>query len=335
MSTLFEPTAIGELELDNRFVRSALWLGMAGEDGSCTPELIDAMTTLARGGVGLIVTGHAYVLKSGQAGPWQLGCHDDVLLPGLTDMVRAVHAAGGKIALQLAHGGIFSMAELTAKAPSGPSPLQTEDGPVGHEMNLEAIEQVVHAFGTAAGRAAKAGFDGVQIHAAHGYLLSQFLSPFFNHRTDQYGGTIENRARLLIQVVERAQQVVGPRYPVLVKINSEDLLDGGFSKEEMVTVAKMLQDRDVDAIELSGGTALGVALNKLEISFCPLGSRAPLWREAAELYKQKVGTPLILVGGTRSMETAEDIIDSGVADFVSIWTAPDQRARPDRTLEKR
>jgi 2,4-dienoyl-CoA reductase-like NADH-dependent reductase (Old Yellow Enzyme family) len=318
MSSLFEATTIGGMELDNRFMRAAMWLGMAGEDGTCTSKLIDVMSEYAVGGVGLIFTGHAYVLKGGQAGPWQLGCHSDLMLPGLTELVKSIHNAGGKIALQLAHGGIFSVAELTGEEPLGPSPLQTEDGPLGREMSTEEIQQTVEAFGAAAVRAKEAGFDGVQIHAAHSYLLSQFLSPFFNKRTDNYGGPLENRARMLLEVVRQVQDATGEEYPVFVKLNSEDMLDGGFSKEEMLSVCEMLQDMGIDAIELSGGTALGVAMNKLEISFCPLGNGAPYWQEAAEQYKRKLHTPLILVGGIRSIETAEALVAGGTADYISL-----------------
>ena len=318
MSMLYETTNIGNMELANRFVRSATMMFMAGQDGSCTPELIDSMTALAKGGIGLIVTGHAYVQRAGQAGPSQMGCYDDCLIPELTDMARAVHQAGGKIALQLAHAGIFSPSELTGQDALGPSIMSTEAGNLGQEMTREEIQETVEAFGVATARAVKAGFDGVQIHSAHGYLLSQFVSPFFNKRTDEYGGSLENRARMLLEVVRSVQKNVGDGYPVLVKLNSTDMLEGGFSQEEALEICSMLQQAGVDAIELSGGTVLGAAMGNFEITFCPIAARGAYWQETAKRYKDKLDIPLILVGGIRSFETSRELVEGGVADYVSL-----------------
>jgi len=291
---------------------------MAGQDGACTPRLIDTMTKLAQGGIGLILTGYAYVLPGGQSVPWQMGCCDDRLLPGLAKMTESVHKAGGKIILQIGHGGVFSSAELTGKEVLGPSAMPTEQGPLGRAMSEGEIEDTVDAFAAAAARAVKAGFDGVQIHAAHGYLLSQFLSPFFNHRSDAHGGTLENRARMLIQVVERVRDVVSDAYPVFVKVNSEDRLEGGLGNVEMLAVCAMLEQAGVDAIELSGGTILGLVMNDPAISFSPVGSDGMYWQTAAKQYKKRIGVPLILVGGVRSCEAAEASVENGVADYVSL-----------------
>ncbi len=318
MSNLFETTTIGNLQLANRFVRSATWMGMANQDGSCTPKLMDAMTELARGGVGLIMTGYAHVQRGGQSAPLQMGCYDDSLIPGLTTMTKAVHQAGGKIALQIAHGGVFSVAELTGQDPLVPSAMPTESGPLGREMTREEIQETVDAFGEAASRAVKAGFDGVQIHAAHGYLLSQFVSPFFNKRTDEYGGSLENRARMLLQVVRSVQDQVGDGYPVLVKLNSSDMLEGGISQDEVLEICAMLQQAGIDAIELSGGTVLGAAMNNFDITFIPVGDREVYWREAAVRYKEKLDIPLILVGGIRSSEMAQQLVEDGVTDYVAL-----------------
>ena len=318
MSKLFETTTIKNLKMNNRFVRSATWLGMASQDGACTPRLIDVMTKLAQGGIGLILTGFAHVLPGGQSVPWQLGCGEDRLLPGLTETTRSVHSVGGKIVLQIGHGGVFSSFDLTGKEPLGPSAMPTEQGPLGRAMTEGEIEDTVNAFAAAAARAVKAGFDGVQIHAAHGYLLSQFLSPFFNHRADAYGGTLGNRARMLMQIVECVRDAVGDEYPVFVKVNSEDRLEGGFGNAEMLTVCAMLEQAGVDAIELSGGTILGLVMQNPAISFSPVGDDGLYWQAAAKQYKKEIGVPLILVGGIRSCEEAEALVSDGVADYVSL-----------------
>jgi 2,4-dienoyl-CoA reductase-like NADH-dependent reductase (Old Yellow Enzyme family) len=233
-------------------------------------------------------------------------------------MAQAVHDAGGKIALQIGHGGVVSSPELIGQEPTGPSAMLTEAGPLGREMTLDEIEETVEAFAAAASRAVQASFDGVQIHTAHGYLLSQFLSPFFNRRSDAYGGSLENRARMLMQVVGRVQSAVGDGYPVFVKLNSEDCLEGGFTNKEMLAVCAMLQDAGVDAIELSGGTVLGLVMNKPEISFSRVGKDGVYWRAAAEQYKSEIGVPLILVGGVHSCETTEGLVEGGAADYVAM-----------------
>ena len=176
MAKLFAPSEINGMTLSNRFVRSATWEGMAADDGSCTTKLIDLMASLAKGGVGLIISSHTYVLKEGQASPWQLGIYKDELVPGLQDMTTAVHENGGKIVIQLAHAGFFAHPKLTGQTPMAPSNVEGFSKFPRQEMTVEDIRDVVQAYGAAAKRAQNAGFDGVQIHAAHGYLLSQFLS---------------------------------------------------------------------------------------------------------------------------------------------------------------
>ena len=224
MPDLFDPTSIGSMRLSNRFVRSATWAGMASDDGACTPKLMELKSSLARGGVGLIITGHAYVRPDGQAGPWQLGVFKDDLIPGLRNMTGTVHREGGKIVMQMSHAGFFSHPKLTGKTPLAPSVVEGFAKSPRKELTLEDIREIVEAFGKAALRAKQAGFDGIQLHAAHGYLLSQFLSPAFNKRTDSYGGSIENRARALMEVLETVRKAVGKDYPVLVKMNSQDYI---------------------------------------------------------------------------------------------------------------
>jgi 2,4-dienoyl-CoA reductase-like NADH-dependent reductase (Old Yellow Enzyme family) len=318
MAELFEPTKLKTLELSNRFVRSATFLGLANEDGSCSKRLIDAMIKLAEGGVGLIITGFSHVLKGGQSPRWQSACWHDRFLPGLTQMADAVHRVGGRIALQIAHCGLFSKPEMTGEPALGPSEILTENSSVGRSMTGEEIEITIKAFVDASVRAKKAGFDAVQIHAAHGYLISQFLSPFFNKRTDNFGGSLENRARLLMSVTNEIVERIGDDYPVLVKINAEDRLPDGFSTDEMLDVAAMLESTGIAALELSGGTVLGLAAGKPENSFSHTGKTEVYWNDAATAYKARLKTPLILVGGIRCYETAEALVRGGDTDYVSL-----------------
>jgi 2,4-dienoyl-CoA reductase-like NADH-dependent reductase (Old Yellow Enzyme family) len=171
MSKLFESTEINGMKLSNRFVRSATWEGMAGEDGSVTPALVDLMARLTEGGVGLIISSHAFIKPEGQAGPRQLGVYQDGLVDGLKRMTRAVHEGGARMVLQLAHAGIFADSKLTGLPPLAPSAVEGFSKIPPKEMTPDDIRELTKAYGQAARRAKEAGFDGVQIHAAHGYLF--------------------------------------------------------------------------------------------------------------------------------------------------------------------
>jgi 2,4-dienoyl-CoA reductase-like NADH-dependent reductase (Old Yellow Enzyme family) len=317
MYKLFEATEINGMKLPNRFVRSATWEGMAAEDGACKPELVELMAQLAQGGVGLIITSHAYVRPHGQAGPWQLGIYKDELIESLKEMVQAVHKYGASIALQISHGGFFASAKLIGQPPLAPSQVKGFAKSPRREMIRSDVHDIVNAFGQAAYRAKEAGFDGLQIHAAHGYLLNQFLSPAFNRRTDEYGGSVENRARFLLEVLREVRAAVGSKFPVMVKLNSRDYLDGGLTLDDSLQVGSMLQEGGIDAIELSGGTVIP-------------GKESPSWRgilseekeayfrDAAKAFKEKLQVPLLLVGGIRSFHLAEQIIEKGYADYISM-----------------
>lgn len=320
MSILFETTTINGLEIPNRFVRSATWMGMATHRGAVTPALIKTMVDLAKGGVGLIISGHAHVDRQGQAGPWQMGIYGDDLLPGLSEMVDAVHHAGGKIVAQLAHAGFVSPPELTRMEPLAPSAPEEEGEPgktMPREMTLDDIGRAVEAFAQAGKRARRAGFDGVQIHSAHGYLLSQFLSPLFNRRQDDYGGSIENRTRFHIRVLAAIRGEVGRDYPVMIKINGQDFAEGGLTAEDSARATALLETAGLDAVEISGGmgarteyTPARAAINKPE--------KEAYHRPEAEEFRKRCGLPLILVGGVRSPEVAEEIIKSGAADYLAL-----------------
>lgn len=317
MASLFEPSQIQGLTLANRFVRSATWDGLADENGICTPEVTDLLVGLARGGVGLIITGHAYVRRDGQAGPRQLGMYSEQCLDGLEKMAAAVHRAGGKVVLQISHAGFFSHPKLIGKPPLAPSAVEGYVKSPRAELSVDDILDIGRAFARASKWAKEVGADGVQLHAAHGYLISQFLSAPFNKRTDAYGGSVENRARFLLDVLEQTRDAVGPDFPVMVKMNSDDLMDGGLTIEDSLQTAGMLSDAGIDAIELSGGTQVS-------------GDRSPLYKnpdpnketvyflEAAQAFKERIRVPLILVGGIRSFHTAERIVEQGAADYISM-----------------
>lgn len=316
MRTLFDQVFINSMSVPNRFVRSATYEGMGNPDGSCKDAVIELTAELAKGEVGLIISSHAYVEPRGRVRQPQLGVHRDEMVPGLTRMAEAAHQNGSRIVLQIAHAG------CTAVEPDGefvgPSAITLPDGHSCRELTKNEIGDLVQQFRRGAERAMQAGFDGVQIHSAHAYLLSQFLSPYFNRRTDEYGGSLVNRSRIHREVLNAVRDGVGNEVPVLIKMNSDDYIDGGFTRKEMVEVARMLESEGIDAVELSGGTPLSPA----DRGFARPGIQPPeeevYYLDAARLYKEAVSVPLILVGGIRTYSVARKLIEEEVADFISL-----------------
>jgi 2,4-dienoyl-CoA reductase-like NADH-dependent reductase (Old Yellow Enzyme family) len=233
-------------------------------------------------------------------------------------MVKAVHDNGGKTAIQLAHAGSNAASRLSGLEAMGPSVFETKAGPVGREMTQEDMKHATESFAKAASRAKDAGFDAVQIHAAHGYLLSQFLSPYFNKRKDDYGGKIENRVRLAVEVLEAIRSAVGPDFPVFIKINSEDFLPDGLTVEDMLAAAEILERAGIDGIEMSGGTFLS-GKNYPSRQGKPVPGHPEAYYDAtARRYKENIKTPLMLVGGIRSLEEAEKLVSDGITDYIAL-----------------
>jgi 2,4-dienoyl-CoA reductase-like NADH-dependent reductase (Old Yellow Enzyme family) len=233
-------------------------------------------------------------------------------------MTEAVHRHGGRIALQLAHAGAHAAAALSGLDAIGPSVFHENGAAICREMSREDIGRVVRAFGDAAARAKRSGFDAVQIHAAHGYLLSQFLSPVVNRRTDEYGSVLANRSRIVLEVFGSVRDAVGPDYPVLMKINSEDFIEGGFSVEDMLEVSALLEGAGIDAIELSGGTINDASRYHTVRLGAVSRENEAYYREAARRFKQRMRVPLMLVGGIRSLEVAESLVVDGTADYIAL-----------------
>jgi 2,4-dienoyl-CoA reductase-like NADH-dependent reductase (Old Yellow Enzyme family) len=318
MTLLFTPKAFGTLTLPNRIVRSATAECMAGDDGRLTEKIFPFYRELAEGGTGLIVTGHMYVHPTGKAHPEMTGIHTDKMLPGLTRLVDTVHQAGGLIAAQINHAGIKNDAESLPEA-VGPSSLSAEEPYVSRDsraFTTEEIEALIEAFAQAARRAQQAGFDAVQIHAAHGYLNSQFLSPLTNRRTDEWGGSFENRLRFLREVVAAVRAEVGSDYPLFTKLGMMDGVEGGNTLEDGAHIVAELAGMGLDAIELSGGIG-GKKINSIAKGIRDEGREA-YFIDFARTAKQVTDLPVILVGGFRSRPVMERVLATGDADFISM-----------------
>ena len=255
MKTLFDQTDINGMVLKNRIVRSATWEGMCEEDGRPTEKLVNCYRDLARGGTGLVISGYTFVRPDGKQMPGKMGIHTDAFGPALQELSSAVHDEGGRICIQLVHAGGQTDSANAGRQPFAPSAVQVDQYPeMPMELPVEEIEEIENSFADAAKRAKDFGFDSVQLHGAHGYLINQFLSPLTNCRTDNYGGSIENRSRFLFEVYGKVRQAVGDEYPVMIKLNGADNLDGGLNIDDSVYVAGKLSDAGIDAIEVSAGT---------------------------------------------------------------------------------
>jgi 2,4-dienoyl-CoA reductase-like NADH-dependent reductase (Old Yellow Enzyme family) len=347
MSILFSSQTLGTIELPNRFVCSATYEVMAGENGEVSEAFVKRYTTLAKGEVGLSITGLMYVEPSGRGYRFQAGIHKDRMLAGLGRLTEAVHQHGGKIAFQLAHCGRQTTRQMAGQTPVAPSARGRD--PLNfvkpRAMTESDIGQTIEAFGQAARRAAEAGADAVQLHAAHGYLLAEFLSPFFNTRTDAWGGTDQKRFRFLEAVYTEVKANVPQGFPILVKLNTNDYTpQEGITPTLAVTYAGWLSALGVDAVEVSCGTTNYSYMNMCrgDVPTAEIVKSLPWWKRpvgafmigklegkyplqegynmnAAERIRPVLdATRLMVVGGMRSVACMEKAVASGAADFISM-----------------
>lgn len=321
MNVLFTPFTIGRLEVKNRFVRSATQHRMGHTDGSITAQDIAYYERLAAGGIGLIISASSYVsFPGGRSGARQNALYHDRFIDGYRAVAAAVHKHGAKFVIQLSHAGRQTVPELIGGGrPQAPSSVPNgAAGVMPAELSNGEIEAIIDDFVAAMVRAGKTGCDGIQLHIAHGYLLSQFLSPHTNRRTDRWGGSAENRARILGEILARAKAVMPPEFPILAKLNTTDGFTGPqyLSLEDAVWTAKLLASLGVICIEISGGIqeAKGVMARP--------GIQSPTeeayFAAAARAVKQAVSMPLMLVGGLRSMAVMEQIVRGGTAELVAL-----------------
>jgi len=319
MARLFEETVINGMALRNRAVRSATWAGLAEPGGLCGKKLMALTEKLARGEVGLIITGFAYVMPNGQALPRQLGIHDDAVLKNLKELTKRVHRARGKIAMQIVHAGAQTVMRESKDQPLwGPSVVHNKVfRKTPKAMTQGEIKKTVQAFAQAAARVKQAGFDAVELHGAHGYLMAQFLSPATNRRKDKYGGPMENRARFLFEVYRGVRKTVGKDFPVLIKLNTKDFVRGGMSERDALFVAKKLDTMGINAIELSGGVPAAGALGPARPKIRKADDEA-YFLSIAKKIKKQVSAPIILVGGIRSFKVASDVLKADAADLISM-----------------
>lgn len=316
MKTLFDETSISGMKLKNRIIRSATNDNAADKEGYVTEELLQIYETLAKGGVGAIITGLAHVTDVEKLIDAQMGIYNDSFIVDYQKLTEAVHQYDSKIILQMTCNGVQtkSTADGLLWGPSAVEDLAYKQGP--KEMTKDEIGVMVESFKHAALRAKKAGFDGVQIHAAHGYLLSKFLTPYYNRRTDEYGGSIENRARALLETYTAVRKEVGEEYPVLVKINCDDFMDQGMTFAECRYVCKVLEQAGISAIEVSGGSPSSRRNEGVIRKITP--ENESYFKEYAEEIAREIETPVILVGGNRDFNRLTDLINQTEIEYISL-----------------
>lgn len=347
MSHLFSPMRIGSLELRNRFVRSATFEGMAKENGEVSDDILKLYRNLAKGGIGLLITGHFYVNQLGKAFFNQVGIYSDEMIPGLKRLVQEVHEHGGKVVFQLAHAGRQTTRKITGQRPVGPSGKGRD--PIffvkPREMTEDDIQQTIQSFGRAAKRAVEAGADGIQLHGAHGYLINQFLSPFYNTRNDAWGGSEEGRFRFLEHVFSEIKRAIPTETPILIKLNTHDHTPRqGVTPELAAHYAQRLAGMGIDAVEISSGSTFYSFMDMCRgsVPVQELVDTMPFFKkpiakimmkrlvgkfdleegyhlQAAKTIKPVLGEiPLVLVGGMRRVNHMEEILEKGYADFISM-----------------
>ena len=321
---LFEPGRIGNVALKNRILKAPQHTGLANPDGSITDRMLRYYKDVAQGGAAMVIVEYAWVDNdASQASPCQLGIARMEHIPGLSLLADTIKANGAKVAIQISHAGRQRFTLQQPKAASDvPWPEITAAGcPIPVPLTLDEIKEIVKAFGQAARRAQIAGFDMVEIHACHGYLISNFLSPHTNKRDDWYGGPLENRMRFLLDIIKEIKNQAGPDYPICVRLSGTDYEPDGHTIEETIELSTRLEARGVAAIHMSGGNHHTTIH---EVSPMGMSLAHNVW--AAEAVKKVVGIPVIASGSINLPDLAESILAEGKGDFIGLgrplWADP-------------
>ncbi len=313
---IFEPYKLRGLELKNRLISAPCERNFANTDGSVTQRYINFLNERAKGGVGLINVESMYIDPVGRGHIRQLGIYDDKLVPGLKRMTDAAHEHGAKLATHLMHAGRETSSYITGFQPVAPSNVPCKvlaGGDIPRELTIDEIKHLIGKFGKAARLSVEAGFDLVEIHGAHGYLINQFLSPFTNKRTDEYGGSFENLMRFPLGVVAKVREVVGDDFPIAYRMSADEKVEGGLTIEDMVKFSKELEKAGIDLIDVSAGIYESVMWIAQPSAF-PRGCLVDL----SEKIKPNVSIPVCVVGRINHPEVAEEILASGKADFIAL-----------------
>lgn len=314
--SLFSSGRIGKLVLKNRLLMPPMVLNYADADGKANQRYVDHIERVARGGVGAIILEASFIRQDGKGFLNELGAHDDACIPGLKKLAEAAHRHGAAIGQQIYHGGRQASSKTTGTQPVAPSPLPDPTvNELPRELTMKEVADLVAGFGKAAARAKSAGMDFVEIHGAHGYLITQFLSPYSNRRTDGYGGSAQKRMRFLLEVCAAVRKAVGLDYPVTVRLSGDEMVEGGLTLPDTIEIAKRLEGIGIDGVHISAGNYASYARGYMIPPMAmPDGTLAYL----ARAVKESVKIPVIAVAKIRDPKLAEKIIKNGEADFIAL-----------------
>ncbi len=341
MNILLTPARIGSVEIRNRIVMPPMTTRLADKDGRVTDDTVNYYMARVRGGVGLVTVEMASPERAGRHRLRELGIYDDQFLPGLTRLASEIHRGGGKCSIQLGHGGGHTRFDICGETPVAPSAIPhpvyevTNQTIVPRAMTVMDIRNTVHAFAAAAARAEKAGFDVVEIHAAHGYLISQFLTPFENRRTDQYGGELENRARMGLEVLRACKAAV--KIPVIYRLSVDDYFPEGLQYAEGKQVALWAAMAGADALHIAAGHYRSLPSAARMIP--PMAEPDATFLAYAAAVKKEVSIPVIAVGRLNDPDQAAEAVEMGKADFIALgrtsiaepeWVEKLRRGEPPR-----
>jgi len=317
LNTVFSPIRIGTVEIPNRLVVPAMVMNYCNEDGTATERYIACHEAKARGGWGLIITEDYAVVPEGKGFPNIPGLWDNSQIEGHAELTRRIHDAGGIIFAQIYHAGRQTGARVIGSQPVAPSPIPCPSiREMPRELTVAEIRKLAERFGDCARRARQAGFDGIEVHGGHGYLIAQFMSPYSNKRTDEYGGSLMNRLRFPLEVLADIRSKAGSDFPVMFRISGDELVPGGRTIEETGAIAMVLEEAGIDAIHVSAGTyGSGYAIT-------PPAAVGHGWITGyAQAVRKAVDIPVVTVGRITDPLMAETIIDSGKADLVAMGRA--------------
>jgi 2,4-dienoyl-CoA reductase-like NADH-dependent reductase (Old Yellow Enzyme family)/thioredoxin reductase len=324
--TVFQPCRIGSLTLKNRLAMSQMTMNYATEEGMVTDKAIAYYRERAKGGVGLILVEGTYFTLEGKGYVRQIGLESREHVEGLKRLTDAVHGLNNdtRIFLQIHHAGGRASSKVTGIQPVAPSAVPPYPGAeTPWALTSEQITNLIEAHVEAAARAREAGFDGVDIHCAHGYLVPSFFSPMTNHRTDEYGGDLAGRTRFLLETIRGIRKRLGKEYPLTIKISGDEYIEGGLGIDEMIGIARLAQDAGIDGLIVSAGTVGGKKLEDLNeahkvMRTLPMMTRTGCLVPIAEEFKKALQIPIVTVGRINSITLAEEILSQGKADIVAI-----------------
>lgn len=314
MSYLLQPLQVGSLALANRLVMPPMATAKADIDGKVNSGVLEYYTEKSEGGyLSLIIIEHSFIQPAGKASENQLSVADDSVIEKLKKLADVIHSNGARGVMQINHAGSAADEKIIGETPVGPSNVTNpRKGSIPRELTVQEIAAIIKAFQNAARRVKEAGFDGVEIHSAHGYLLNQFFSPLTNKRRDEYGGDVHNRIRLHLQVIAAIREVVGEDYPILLRLGAADYVEEGTSIEDSKFAAREFEKAGVNILDISGGFSGYIAPdNNSQGYFAPL----------SEAIKQVVSIPVILTGGIIDVQVAEQLLEKGKADFIGVGRA--------------